>query len=70
MKSTNKILIALTEDKGRQLKKEELINFLQEQTIEIDEFNDPLVRRIIEQVVIHEDSTFTVEFKNGTIVEI
>lgn len=45
--------------------KEEMIQFLQEQTAEIDEFDDVLVRKLVEQVVVHGDGTFTVEFKNG-----
>ncbi|GEM_PF-5075069 len=52
------------------LKKEELIKFLSEQTAELDEFDDPLVRRLIDQVIIHENGRFTVEFKSGTSVEI
>ena len=43
-----KILITLAEDKGRQEKKAELIDFLHEQTTEFDEFDDGLVRRLIE----------------------
>ncbi|MBE6061165.1 MAG: hypothetical protein E7215_13475 [Clostridium sulfidigenes] len=65
-----RIQILLVEDKGRQLKKEELIKFLSEQTAELDEFDDPLVRRLIDQVIIHENGRFTVEFKSGTSVEI
>ena len=62
-----KILITLAEDKGRQEKKAELIDFLHEQTTE---FDDGLVRRLIEQITVHESGTFTVEFKSGTMVEV
>ena len=65
-----KILITLAEDKGRQEKKAELIDFLHEQTTEFDEFDDGLVRRLIEQITVHESGTFTVEFKSGTMVEV
>ena len=60
-----RIMIAIAEDKGRQLKKEEMIRFLQEQTAEIDEFDNALVRKLVEQVVVHGDGTFTVAFKSG-----
>ena len=60
----------LAEDKGRQEKKAELIDFLHEQTTEFEEFDDGLVRRLIEQITVHENGTFTVEFKSGTMVEV
>ena len=62
-----KILVTIAEDKGRQEKKAELIDFLHEQTTE---FDDGLVRRLIEQITVHESGTFTVEFKSGTMVEV
>lgn len=65
-----KILVTLAEDKGRQEKKAELIDFLHEQTTEFEEFDDGLVRRLIEQITVHENGTFTVEFKSGTMVEV
>lgn len=61
-----RIMIAIAEDKGRQLKKEEMIRFLQEQTVGVDVFDDGLVRRLVEQVIVHEDGRLTVEFKSGT----
>ena len=45
-----KILVTLAEDKGRQEKKAELIDFPHEQTTEFEEFDDGLVRRLIEQI--------------------
>ena len=65
-----KILVTLAEDKGRQEKKAELIDFLHEQTTEFEEFDDGLVRRLIEQITVHESGTFTVECKSGTMVEV
>lgn len=65
-----KILVTLAEDKGRQEKKAELIDFLHEQTTEFEEFDDGLVRRLIEQITVHESGAFTVEFKSGTMVEV
>lgn len=64
------ILVSIDEDRGRQLKREELVNFFQEQTIELGEFDDGLVRRFIEQVTVHESGTFMVEFKSGTMVDV
>ena len=66
----NMVDIGLAEDKGRQEKKAELIDFLHEQTNEFEEFDDGLVRRLIEQITVHESGTFTVEFKSGTMVEV
>ena len=65
-----KILVTLAEDKGRQEKKAELIDFLHEQTTEFEKFDEGLVRRLIEQITVHESGTFTVEFKSGTMVEV
>ncbi|MBQ5676278.1 MAG: recombinase family protein [Lachnospiraceae bacterium] len=64
------IMVAIAEDKGRQLKKEEMIQFLQEQTTELAAFDDGLVRRLVEQVIVHENGRVTVEFKSGTMVEV
>lgn len=63
-----RVMIAIAEDKGMQLKKEEMIQFLQEQTAELDEFDDGLIRKLVEQVVVHGDGTFTVQFKSGAKV--
>lgn len=61
-----RIMVEIAENKGRQLKKEEMIRFLQEQTVELDAFDDGLVRRLVEQVVVYRDGNFTVEFKSCT----
>ncbi len=65
-----RLQLSVAEKKGRQLRREELVTFLHEQTVELNEFDDGLVRRLIEQVTVHEDVTFTVEFKSGTMVEV
>lgn len=65
-----RIMIAIAEDKGRQLKKEEMIQFLQKQIVDLDAFDDGLVRRLVEQVIVHTDGGFTVEFKSGTGIKI
>jgi len=43
--------------------------FLQEQPTAITEYNEPLVRRLIEKVTVYEDK-FTVEFKSGLTVDV
>jgi hypothetical protein len=63
-----KLLVEQAEDNGKQRMKEVLISFLNEQDVEIKEFDENLVRKLIEQVIIHEDGTLTVEFKSGTKV--
>ena len=65
-----RIMVAIAEDKGMQLRKKEMIRFLQKQTSELDTFDDGLVRRLVEQVIVHEDGRFTVEFKSGISIVI
>jgi site-specific DNA recombinase len=43
--------------------------FLQEQPTTITEYDEQLVRRLIEKVTIYEDK-FTVEFKSGVTVDV
>lgn len=43
--------------------------FLQEQLTAIAEYDEPLVRRLIEKVTVYEDK-FTVEFKSGMTVDV
>lgn len=43
--------------------------FLQEQPTTITEYNEPLIRRLIEKVTVCEDK-FTVEFKSGVTVDV
>ena len=44
-------------------------SFLQEQPTALTEYNEALVRRLIEKVTVYEDK-FTVEFKSGVTVDI
>ena len=57
-------------DNGRQLKRDEMISFLNEQQAEVAEYDEQLVRRMVEGITIHEDSSITVVFKSGTVTEI
>jgi len=43
--------------------------FLKEQPTAITEYNESLVRRLIEKVTVYEDK-FTVEFKSGMTVDV
>jgi site-specific DNA recombinase len=43
--------------------------FLQKQPTALIEYDEPLVRRLIEKTTIYEDK-FTVEFKSGITVEV
>lgn len=46
-----------------------MTNFLDKQSYELDEFDEQLVRRLIEKVTIH-DAGFEVEFKSGMSVDV
>ncbi len=43
--------------------------FLQEQPTAIAEYDEQLIRRLIEKVTIYEDK-FTIEFKSGLTVDV
>lgn len=64
------LLVSQAEDNGKQLMRADLIDFLDSQKTTIEGYDEGLVRKLIERVIIHEDCTFTVEFKSGTQVEI
>ncbi|MDD3206536.1 MAG: recombinase zinc beta ribbon domain-containing protein, partial [Lachnospiraceae bacterium] len=63
---------ALTESAEREgLKKriEEMREFLNNQTTEVSEYDEQLVRRLIEKVTVYEER-FAVEFKSGMTVDV
>ncbi len=47
----------------------EMKQFLAEQTEQIEEYDESLVRRMVERITVYEDK-FTVEFKSGTSVDV
>ena len=47
----------------------DMSTFLQEQPTTITEYDEQLVRRLIEKVTVYEDK-FTVEFKSGLAVDV
>lgn len=64
------ILSARAQEHGKILMKEQGLQFLSRQTSKLKEFDDNLVRKLIEQVIIHPDATMTVVFKSGTRFEV
>lgn len=50
--------------------REDLMTFLDEQTAELTEYDEQLVRRLIENVIICTDGTYRMEFKSGTAIEL
>ena len=47
----------------------EMQQFLAGQIEQIEEYDEKLVRRMVEKITVYEDK-FTVEFKSGTSVEV
>lgn len=63
---------AMVESAGREGLKQriaEMQQFLAEQTENIEEYDETLVRRMVEKITVYEDR-FTVEFKSGTSVDV
>lgn len=50
--------------------REDHMTFLDEQTAELTEYDEQLVRRLIENVIICTDGTYRMEFKSGTAIEL
>lgn len=65
-----RIFMAQSLDKGKQMRQEELIRFLEGQKNKVGEYDEQMIRRLIEKVTIHEKGNLTVEFKSGTIMEV
>jgi site-specific DNA recombinase len=60
------------ESAGRDEQKKRIADmgtFLQEQPTALTEYDEPLVRRLVEKVIVYEDK-FTVEFKSGVTVDV
>lgn len=62
-------LVDNAEREGMKQRISEMQQFLAEQTDEIEEYDETLVRRMIEKITVYEDR-FTVEFKSGTSVDV
>ncbi|WP_307992347.1 recombinase family protein [uncultured Clostridium sp.] len=62
-------LVENAEREGKRQRIAEMTDFLNEQSCELEEYNEQLVRRLIEKVTIYEDK-LTVEFKSGIEIDI
>ncbi|WP_060207222.1 hypothetical protein [Sporosarcina koreensis] len=58
------VLVENAEREGVRQRIEEMTKFLKGQTHQLEEFNDPLVRRLIEKITVHEKH-LTIGFKSG-----
>lgn len=66
----NALLTEKAEENGRVLMREDLMTFLDEQTAELTEYDEQLVRRFIENIILRTDGTYKIEFKSGTTIEL
>src|SRR5690606_21509144 len=57
-------LVENAEREGRRQRIAEMTNFLNEQSCQLEEYNEQLVRRLIEKVTVFDDK-LTIEFKSG-----
>ena len=62
-------MVENAEREGLKQRIAEMQQFLAEQTKQIEEYDETLVRRMIEKITVYEDR-FTVEFKSGTSVDV
>ena len=64
-----KILLNMAEEKNEQSRLMELEEFLDNQELEIENYEEELVRKLIEKIVVYEEK-LKVIFKSGLEVEI
>ena len=64
-----KILLDLAEEKNEQSRLMELEEFLDSQQLEIESYDEELVRKLVEKIVVYEEK-LKVIFKSGLEVEI
>ena len=64
-----KILLEMAEDKNEQSRLKELEEFLDNQELEIESYDEELVRKLIEKIVVY-DEMLKVIFKSGIEIEI
>lgn len=62
-------LVENAEREGKRQRIDEMITFLNEQSFELAEYDEQLVRRLIEKVTVYDDK-LTFEFKSGVEIEI
>ncbi len=64
-----KILLSIAEEKNEKSRLKELEDFLDNQELEIERYDEDLVRKLIEKLVIYEEN-LKVVFKSGLKVQI
>ena len=64
-----KILLTMAEEKNEQSRLKELEEFLDNQESEIESYDEDLVRKLIEKIIVYDES-LKVIFKSGLEVEI
>ena len=64
-----KILLEMAEEKNEQSRLKELEEFLDSQQFEIERYDEELVRKLIEKIIVYDES-LKVIFKSGLEVEI
>ena len=64
-----KILLEMAEDKNEQSRLKELEEFLDNQELEIESYDEDLVRKLIDKIVVYEKK-LKVIFKSGIEVEV
>jgi hypothetical protein len=62
-------LVENAEREGKRQRIAEMTDFLNEQSCELEKYDEQLVRRLIEKVTIHDDRV-EVEFKSGISIDI
>lgn len=68
-KMKQEVMAENSEREGLKQRIAEMKQFLAEQTEQIEEYDESLVRRMVERITVYEDK-FTVEFKSGTSVDV
>lgn len=54
---------------GKRQRIEEMTEFLNEQTVDIQEYDDQLTRKLIERVTVS-DNSLKIEFKSGVEIDV
>ena len=64
-----KILLEMAEEKNEQIRLMELEEFLDSQQLEIERYDEELVRKLLEKIVVYEEK-LKVIFKSGIEIDI
>ena len=62
-------LVENAEREGKRQRIDEMTDFLNEQSCELEEYDEQLVRRLIEKVTVFDDK-LVIEFKSGVEIDI